>query len=277
MSTIMTGSADVAGAIDCDVHPQVPNLQAIVPYLDDYWQEMVEVRGIDSLETQSYPPTAPLVARNDWRGANGRAAESLEPLQRQLFDDWGVGKAILNCLYGVQILHDPAMAAAMAKGVNEWLKAEWLDREPRLKASIVIAPIEPELAVEEIERLASDHRFIQVLMLVMGEMPLGRRAYWPIYAAAERHGLPIRRHSAGRPPGSRTMSIRPRPSRPNSRAWSATVCWASFRTYASYSASRVSLGCRASFGGSPRTGGACGWRFPGSSGRRSKSCASRSD
>ena len=32
-------------------------------------------------------------------------------------------------------------------------------------------------------------------MLVMDEMPLGRRRYWPIYKAAERHGLPIGIHA----------------------------------------------------------------------------------
>ena len=46
-----------------------------------------------------------------------------------------------------------------------------------------------EKSVAEIERCAKDPRFVQVLMLVMGDMPLGKRAYWPIYAAAERLGL----------------------------------------------------------------------------------------
>ena len=32
-------------------------------------------------------------------------------------------------------------------------------------------------------------------MLVMGDMPLGKRHYWPIYAAAERLGLPIGIHA----------------------------------------------------------------------------------
>jgi predicted TIM-barrel fold metal-dependent hydrolase len=53
----------------------------------------------------------------------------------------------------------------------------------------------PALAVAEIERKASDRRFVQVLMLAMGEMLLGRRIYWPIYAAAEKHGLPIGVHA----------------------------------------------------------------------------------
>ena len=52
-----------------------------------------------------------------------------------------------------------------------------------------------ELAVKEIERLAPDRRFVQVLVLAMGEAPLGRRIYWPIYEAAERHGLTIGMHA----------------------------------------------------------------------------------
>ena len=52
-----------------------------------------------------------------------------------------------------------------------------------------------ELAVAEIERCATDKRFVQVLVLAMGEAPLGRRQYWPVYAAAERHGLPLGIHA----------------------------------------------------------------------------------
>jgi predicted TIM-barrel fold metal-dependent hydrolase len=52
-----------------------------------------------------------------------------------------------------------------------------------------------EKAVAEIERCAQDRRFVQVLMLVMGDMPLGKRHYWPIYATAERLGLPIGIHA----------------------------------------------------------------------------------
>jgi predicted TIM-barrel fold metal-dependent hydrolase len=51
------------------------------------------------------------------------------------------------------------------------------------------------LAIEEIERRASDKRFVQVLMWVMNEKPLGKRAYWPIYRVAEKHKLPIGVHA----------------------------------------------------------------------------------
>ena len=51
------------------------------------------------------------------------------------------------------------------------------------------------MAAEEVERLAGDRRFVQVLVLAAGEMPLGRRFYWPLWAAAERAGLPIGIHA----------------------------------------------------------------------------------
>ena len=52
-----------------------------------------------------------------------------------------------------------------------------------------------EYAVDEIERCAKDKRFVQVLVLAMQEVPLGRRHFWPIYAACERHGLPLGIHA----------------------------------------------------------------------------------
>jgi len=191
----MATARPAEGAIDCDVHPNVPSIQALVPYLDPYWQEMVELRGIAGFESQSFPPSAPFSARADWRGLDGRAATSVGDVQERLFDRWGTGTVVLNCLYGVQLIHDEAMAAAMARAVNEWLAQEWLDADPRLRASIVVPIQNAELAVDEIERRAGDRRFVSVLVLAMGEVPLGRRVHWPIYAACERHGLPLLVHA----------------------------------------------------------------------------------
>ena len=87
------------------------------------------------------------------------------------------------------------MADAFCRALNDWLVKEWLDKDARLRGSIVIPMQSVEKSVAEIERCAKDQRFVQVLMLVMGDMPLGKRAYWPIYAAAERLGLPIGIHA----------------------------------------------------------------------------------
>ena len=184
-----------AGAIDCDFHPSVPSIQALMPYLEDHWREQVVIRGIDELNTISYPLNSPLTCRADWRPASGRPAASLAAVRGQLLDPFGVSVAIANCLYGIQLLYSEDMGAAFARALNGWMAAEWLDKEPRLRASIVVPTQNAELAVDEIERWAGDRRFVQVLLLVSGDTPLGRRHHWPIYAAAQRHGLAVGIHA----------------------------------------------------------------------------------
>ena len=182
-------------AIDCDVHPTVPSMAALAVHLDEYWRDSVEERGIGSLDSISYPPNAPLSARADWRGRNGQAATDVETLGATVFDRLGASLAICNCLYGVQLPFSEDMGRAFAKALNDWVAKEWLDRDPRLRASIVVPMQNVEYAVDEIERCAPDRRFVQVMVLAMQEAPLGRRSNWPIFAAAERHGLPIGIHA----------------------------------------------------------------------------------
>jgi predicted TIM-barrel fold metal-dependent hydrolase len=183
------------GIIDCDIHPAAPTLKALLPYMPEHWQEWLVLRGMHELDTIAYPRNSPLTARPDWRPAEGRPGGSLDLLRRQALDPFGTSIAICNPLYGVQFVHSEEMAAVYATAVNDWMAREWLDREPRLRASIVIPTQDTAMAVAEIERLAPDRRFVQVLMLAMQEAPLGKRRYWPIYEAAARHGLPIGVHA----------------------------------------------------------------------------------
>jgi predicted TIM-barrel fold metal-dependent hydrolase len=183
------------GAIDCDVHPTVPDNKALLPYLQSFWAESIVSRGINSLESISYPAKSPLTSRPEWRGKDGYAATDPGQLAAQVFGRWQAGTAILNCIYGVHLLHSEDMAKAFASAVNDWLAKEWLDRDPRLRASIVVPMQNPEYAVDEIERCAKDRRFVQVQVQAMQELPLGRRHYWPVYASCERHGLPLGIHA----------------------------------------------------------------------------------
>jgi hypothetical protein len=181
--------------IDCDVHPSLPSLKSLLPYLDEHWRETVIERGVHELDSISYPDNAPITCRPDWRPKTGKPAATLEQLQSECLDPFGSEIAILNCLYGIQLLFSEDMGAVFARALNDWIAKEWLDRDPRLRASIVVPVQSAEMSVAEIERCAKDQRFVQVLLLVMGETMLGRRHHWPIYAAAERHGLPIGIHA----------------------------------------------------------------------------------
>lgn len=185
------------GAIDCDLHPAVPNTRALLPYLDDYWRDQIVNRHIDktAFTLTSYPPNSPLSGRPDWRPTTGLPGSDLGMIRRQALDAFGTRFAICNVIHGAIALFNADMAAALCAAVNDWTATELLDREPRLRASILVAPHDPALAVAEIERKAPDRRFVQVLFLAMGEMPLGRRTYWPIFAAAEKHGLAIGIHA----------------------------------------------------------------------------------
>jgi len=187
-----------AGAIDCDVHCTLPSATKLYPYLSEYWRDFMTDCGNPNLEPNTYPPNTPLAARPGARAADKTPpGASFDLLKKLALDETGVRHAILNCLYGVQLVRNDPWAAAMASAVNQWLTHEWLDRDARLRAAIVVAPQNPQQAAAEIERCATDPRFVQVLMLVRGEVPLGRPFHWPIYEAAERHGLPVVIHAGG--------------------------------------------------------------------------------
>lgn len=189
----MTLSAN--GAVDCDIHPAIPGMKSLLPYLDDYWREQVEVRAIDGLDMSLYPPRAALSGREDWRPKSGKPGSDFQMLQSQALDHFGSSLAICNIHYGVQAMFSADMAAAFCKAANDWLVEEWLNKDDRLRGSVLVPMNDPDLAVEEIERRAGDKRFVQVLMLAMSELPLGRRYFWPIYRAAAKHKLPIGIHA----------------------------------------------------------------------------------
>jgi predicted TIM-barrel fold metal-dependent hydrolase len=191
-------STRYAGAIDCDLHPAVPSMRVLLPYLDDYWREMVSVRALDrlNLSLTSYPQNAAISCRPDWAPDDGaKPGSSLKAMQEHVLDRYRPRYGLLNCLYGAQVFHSEDMAAAFCRATNDWIRDEWLSRDPRLRASIMIPAHNTELAVAEIERRADDFRFVQVLMLVSGETTLGRRQLWPIYRLAERLELPIGVHA----------------------------------------------------------------------------------
>jgi predicted TIM-barrel fold metal-dependent hydrolase len=186
-----------AGAIDCDIHAAVPDTSALLPYLSDYWRDQFVNRHINRypFTLASYPPNSPLSCRPDWRLKAGLPGSDLDLLRRDALDAFGVKYAICHVLHGSIALFNEDMAAALCAAVNDWTVKELLDREPRLRGSILLPTQNPDLAVKEIERLASDRRFVQVTMLVMGDALAGGRRYWPIYKAAERHQLPVCIHA----------------------------------------------------------------------------------
>ena len=181
-----------AGAIDCDVHVAVPGMASLLPYMSQAWREMIVTRGTDGLELASYPVGTPLACRPDWRDGSG-----LDLVRREVLDGFGVRAAILQCLHGGQAVHSEDLARTLCQAVNDWLVDEYLDKDDRLRASIVVPAQNPDYAAAEIERCARDRRFVQVQLLASNEIMLGRKYYWPIYEMAVKHGMPVGIHGGG--------------------------------------------------------------------------------
>src|SRR5215831_7055065 len=94
----------IAGGVDCDVHPAVPHLTSLLPYLNDYWRDQVTTRGMVDLVSQSYPQNSPITARPDWRSETGKPGSRLQDMRRHVLDLFQLSYAICNPLYGVQMV-----------------------------------------------------------------------------------------------------------------------------------------------------------------------------
>jgi predicted TIM-barrel fold metal-dependent hydrolase len=200
------GTAIGQTVIDAAVHNEVPGTRALFAYLPAYWIEHLEQTMFKG-PTDSYYPTnspiaarphsrpapedvvAPLTGRTRAAGAAGPAPASTVGVVRDQVLDAGAEAAILCSPYPVDSIHNPDAAVALASAVNDWQIAEWLDKEPRLKASIVVPIQVPELAIREIERVAGHPGFVQVALPVRTQHPLGSRIYHGVWEAIARNNL----------------------------------------------------------------------------------------
>jgi predicted TIM-barrel fold metal-dependent hydrolase len=94
----------------------------------------------------------------------------------------------------------------MASAVNDWQVAEWLEQEPRLRASLVVPVQQPEMAAREIDRLGDHPGFVQVYLPVRSRELYGNRIYYPLFEAIARHDLVVGLHFGGAPGNPPTAS-----------------------------------------------------------------------
>lgn len=190
-------AAEVRQAIiDTDVHNELEPFEVIHPFLDEHWLRHLKTYGLHGPSGAAYPRF--INRRADAKPPSGRPAGSdCAFTSKQLLDEWNVTHAVLNPLTPAAGQLDPEFSAALCTAVNDWQVHEWLDREPRMHASIICPFEHADLAVAEIERRATDRRFVQVQFTGRPAEPMGRRKYWPIYEAAEHHGLKIMSHAFG--------------------------------------------------------------------------------
>jgi uncharacterized protein len=177
-------------AIDVDLHHQIADWGAIAPFVPVGLRHRFTRKGGPPLARHGFRPIgAPPVEQS----AADPARVRTEYLERR-----GVDLAILTgTLFGLGVQPNADLAAALARGVNEWTLETWVRPFECFKGSILIAPQDPVQAVAEIDRLGDDPGMVQVLMGSASETPFGRRVYHPIYEACVRHDLPLALHVGG--------------------------------------------------------------------------------
>ncbi|WP_022721045.1 amidohydrolase family protein [Rhodopseudomonas sp. B29] len=189
--------------IDCDIHPSMKSWNEVHPFLEKRWIEHLAVYGSHLRhafsEALSHPRMSPDAARVDARPEEGGPpGSSLELMRRQHLDPNGVEIGMLIPLrWNPQSQRNLDFGMALARAMNDWQVEHWIRREPRLRASVLIAQEDAVASVREIEARAGDPNFTQLLLLPRTDEPLGRRRYWPILEAAAAAGLPVAVHVGG--------------------------------------------------------------------------------
>ena len=182
------------GIVDCDIHAATPPVDTLLPYLSEHWREYIRTSAFKGAVDTAYPPRAPTTI-----APGAEPLTNVDQLREHVLDPSDVEIGIVNCNYGVDGLHNPDTALAMAAAVNDWLVAEWLTPEPRVRASLVVPTRVPEMAAQEIDRVGDHPGFVQVLLPVRSEAPYGNRRYVPIFEAAARHDLVVSLQFGGAP------------------------------------------------------------------------------
>jgi uncharacterized protein len=185
--------------VDVDVHPLfLP--RDILPRLPEPWRTRFANEHADggARGMRDYPRWRNGGFRLDAAVSGGAPGSDINVMRAQLLDEYGTDIAVLIPL--TFVLEGPSdYKAALCRAVNDWVAEQWLDRDPRLRASLNVPFDSPQLAVAEIERFADDSRFVQVMVRGDAQSEWGDRKYWPIYQACEAADFVAMCHVGGDP------------------------------------------------------------------------------
>ncbi|HEV8635844.1 MAG TPA: amidohydrolase family protein [Chloroflexota bacterium] len=184
-------------AVDADLHHDFAEWAEIGPYLDPGLRHRLKLgrdRGL---------------ARHGFRkvGATAAGSNSDPAAVQAVLRERGIDRAILSgSVFSLGVQPNMDLSAALARAINDWTYDKWLRPYGCFKGSILVGQQDAEQAAAEIDRLGENPAFVQVLMCSAGEAPVGRRQYHPIYAAGQRHGLPLALHIGGEGAGTSAPS-----------------------------------------------------------------------
>jgi predicted TIM-barrel fold metal-dependent hydrolase len=186
--------------IDCDVHNGTRRLADLKPYMPpEYhgWLDQGSAVSSHELLTIGAKPS-PHIYRDDSMPADGPPGSDLALMREQLLDRYSVRRALLHPIGEFSMLPlQGEIAGVLMRALNDWMAAEWLDADDRLRGAISVPLEDGARSAEEIHRLADDPRWVKVTLTAKTREGLGHAKYWPIWEAADAHDLPVSIHVGG--------------------------------------------------------------------------------
>ena len=107
-----------------------------------------------------------------------------------------IARTLGNCL-SMSFLRDKDWAVALCKAYNTMLHEEFVKVSPRLKAVALLPVQEPAACAPELRRAVKELGLSGGMLPADGTHLLGDGAYDPVYAEAERLGVPLGIHASG--------------------------------------------------------------------------------
>lgn len=188
--------------IDCDVHNDWSSAGVLRPYLDPNFRDYFD-RGELPGPRGAFPH-----AHRPWLHPEDFRRQDIQPetdddhysyMKAHLLDKFDINIAILTGEEALEAstLANPHYATALVRAYNDWMIHEWLPRDERFKASMIIAAQDPQGAAKEIRRVGEHPDIVQVLMSSGSYRPYGDPFYHPIWEAANEVGIPLAIHLGG--------------------------------------------------------------------------------
>ena len=117
----------------------------------------------------------------------------------QALERFGMEGSVLFPSIGLTcgLIRDPQFAAITATAYNNWLEDRYTRRNDRLYGVGMIPIGDPEAAVREIRRCATERKNFKAILLpaaTAAARAYGDEFYWPIYAEAQARNMPIVLH-----------------------------------------------------------------------------------
>ena len=183
--------------VDCDCHTPWHSIEDLFPYLPRHYREHIQNFG-SMLPNGLYTNMPNTLGYRADQKVDDDTDFARFTAQTHL-DRYQIDIAVLTGQNLYNLVGSPNLdyASALSRAYNDWTLEEWVAKDARYRMLLTVSPNDPVQAVEEIDRLGDHSSVVGVSFPGGSRNPYGNRAYHPVYAAAERHGLTMVTHFGG--------------------------------------------------------------------------------